>query len=265
MSLQKVTGYPKKIIVNLIKKLESRNGPAVLAIGTAISLAISFGSVALFSSGVSLTSNIALAVIAFGIYILSLAIPIFCVGIFLYVCFQPRKKREQLVVLLFAYLTTILSFAGFYYSVSFIEDHDDCVHRYHYYEMERANGRFTKGEKLAHIESRRAFSGIRERFWQLGEHNETEAEEVHDMHVLIESDFDDIIIQSSGSKIPIFAHCVHFSALSMTMFGYGEVVPLDWKIKLANSIQILLGTLLLVVLFGMLFSDWRKASDDLVA
>lgn len=233
-----------------------------LSVCCAVSLAISIGFVQVdlrFPSETSKLEAIALLLLFF----LSLVVPISVVVLSIIAACQRRARTAGLGVLLAAYLVIILCFSGFYYSVTYIEDYNDCVNRFCHFEAEFAKGQWDSQHPILEAPpSERAFDGMRHRLWQLGEYNDTVADEIHDIKHLIRQNLLETIHPVPDAKLPVFTDCLHLSVGSMTLFGYGQVTPCDWKVKMANSLEVLTGTLLLAVLLGMLFADWDNDSGE---
>jgi hypothetical protein len=226
-----------------------------LVLITGVSLAISIGSVQIdlrFKEPIAISLGIVWGVTL----LLSLTFPILAVAYAIYVVFERRRKTESISVLLLSYCAIILVFSGFYYTISYIEDYNDCVNRFYSYEGEFARKNLDSSHVIAEPPSKRAFSGMNNRMWHLGKWNETEAEERNNIKSILQNDFDDVIYPRHEMKLPVFVDCLHFSILSMTLFGYGPITSLDWKVTLANCLQIITGTLLFTVVLSMIFSGW---------
>jgi hypothetical protein len=58
------------------------------------------------------------------------------------------------------------------------------------------------------------------------------------------------------SRLWSFLDCLHFSIVTMTTTGYGDIYPNRWYSKIAADLQIVSGMTMLVFALGMLFGNW---------
>ncbi len=233
----------------------------VLCISAVLSLLFSIGSVIFIDPRENW--SIFKGIIMIILYLSCLTIPIIAVVISVLIAFQKRHKATQLQILLTAYVVIIIIFAGYYYSITYFQDYNDSIHRHINYETELieydsglSNTIFTD------FESERAFPEMRDRFWRLGEFSENINDEIRRIREIVSIPIKEAIFLNKEKMLPIFINCLHFSVLSMSLVGYDTYTNLDWQIKLGNSLQILVGTFLLVVLLGMLFANWHIDSSS---
>ena len=163
----------------------------------------------------------------------------------------------------------ILICAGFYYYLSFFGDYNYAVrqHLHYNYEGMRLRGGLSKTVHRFD-ESVRAFNGIEARFWSSVEDDKLADEfKRHDASLeeywaeVAQSPMDQVV-KFQPRRFEIFADCLHFSVITMTTVGYGDITPRVWQAKLAADTQALSGVLLFVVALGMLFGNWWERSDE---
>lgn len=248
-----------------------------LAIGTGISLLVSlvFGELA----GPLLSKDQAIdtlaAVLLASSWVGSILLPAFVVAYALVSAFRRRSRSQALRVILFAYLSILLSFTGIYYSMSVVGDlreADDAFIYYQHAATRLAEGRYRQVPRR--VADSRAFHGMDRSPWK-GLEEEARPFYMHrDAEIPVEflleaarqyGDYGDFSSAQHRyfapkfdpqARLPLLADCLHLSVVTMATLGYGDISPQRWYSKLATDLQVLAGQVLFVVALGMLFGQW---------
>ncbi len=55
-----------------------------------------------------------------------------------------------------------------------------------------------------------------------------------------------------------FIDCVHYSCVTITTLGHGDMLPVRWYTKLLTDFEVILGVGILIISFGRYFSESNK-------
>jgi hypothetical protein len=241
----------------------------VLILTTAASLIVSVG----FVEFVGRVSNPATAQILAMIvlWMFTYLLPLLVVGYAIYKSLrQQRSRQERLVLIVASYFSVILVSAGLYYSISLAEDHNYAVRQYFHYQYE-GNLFRSNLSRVIHrsTDTERAFNGIEARLYSCVEDSEIPAEyRLRDdppEKYWIEAaqrPLEQVVRFQPAARLAVFGDCLHFSVMTMTTVGLGDISPRLWYTKLASDIQALTGVSLFVVALGMLFGNWTTSDPQ---
>jgi hypothetical protein len=178
--------------------------------------------------------------------------------------FQNRSRNQLIAIVLAAYATVALMFACLYYTIVNASDHDDAVRKYRYYELEGRRGVSQKPGGPPLLRDARAFRGMEPRLWS-GVDWQPAADQGFDA---LEADnrqdmFAEFVRRARSRSLAemvrflpegrpwVFLDCLHFSIVTMSTVGYGDITPSGRYTKVAVDLQILSAVLLATVAFGL--------------
>ena len=180
--------------------------------------------------------------------------------------FRRGDTRGLLITVFVSYFSLILVFASVYYEAAFFGDFQDAVFKYNSYRYDGINhipGPF--------YESRRSFFGIEPRFWSgvdwpvraglfpnglpPGAYQVPTAEM---RRIAAENPPENVIQFVPEARLAIFADCLHFSVITMTTVGYGDITPRSLAARLAADVEAVSNTLLLIFGVGIILGT-RKS------
>src|SRR5215471_13915171 len=238
-----------------------------LILTTVASLAVSVGFVELVGRVSNPATAQILAIIV--LWLLTFLLPLVVVGYAIYKSLrQQHSRRERLALILVSYLSVILVSAGLYYSISFAEDHNFAVRQFFHYQYEGNLFRSNLSRSIHRsTDTGRAFNGIDARLYSSAEDSDIPEEyrlrddppEKYWIEVA-QRPFDNVVRFQPAARLAVFGDCLHFSVMTMTTVGLGDISPRLWYTKLASDIQALTGVCLFVVALGMLFGNWASVS-----
>lgn len=255
-----------------------------LAIGAGVSLLVSLGFGELVGRLVSKDQDIELfaAMLVLLSWLGAFLLPASVVAYALASAFRRRSRSHALAIILFAYLSIIMSFAGIYYSMSIVGDLIDSYDTFVYYQHAATRldeGRYKQVPRR--VSGSRAFLGVQRRIWR-GLEEEARPFYMHrDAEVPVE-----FLIQAARqypqygelpkphdrhfvpkfdphARPPLLGDCFHLSVVTMATLGYGDIAPNKWYSKIAADLQVLTSQVLLVVALGMLFGNWWNEQTPL--
>ncbi|TLU67216.1 two pore domain potassium channel family protein [Thalassotalea litorea] len=180
--------------------------------------------------------------------------------IFIYL-FQQDVKNRVLADLAATYLSTIIVFSSGYYLISSLADYRHYVNEYHHYQ--------TLPKHFQDIEypyNTRGFVGINHSMFM------GVSELVDDIEVKYGQpasasqkwqavhNLEDVFLPqyNSEKRSLYFLECFYFSVVTVTTLGYGDITPNFWFVKIAASIQSLLGVAIVAVGFGLIVNRIRQ-------
>ncbi len=81
--------------------------------------------------------------------------------------------------------------------------------------------------------------------------------------------FQDVSLNSDGWRLSFYwsafltyVDCLHYSVVTTTTLGFGDITPAQWYTKLLTDVQVLTGLAIAVVGIGQYFSPASRANDD---
>lgn len=175
--------------------------------------------------------------------------------------FQPRYRGRLLLTIITSYAAVIVIFAGTYYVFCSLSDESQAhaiASMYSDWSKQDEDGRVDK--RLDPID-RRAFKSP-ESSWSVGG---------IDLNTWDKQDYSRAFWEAWGrgqrnlrlefdgrNRGLTLLDCLHFSVVTMTTTGYGDITPTRLYSKLTADLQILFGLAILVVALGMLFGNWWR-------
>jgi hypothetical protein len=231
---------------------------------TIFSLAVSFGFVEIFGRTFNRQLSLVWHVLLGFILALAVLVPLIFVILTLIRAFKPRGRFKHLLIVIFSYFALLLAFSGAHYSMSAFGDRVDAEAKYRYYS-DSANYLDPNGEIVARIDSR-AYSGIQRRLWsgvdwpdyrnnQLRDEDRTPVP-LEDMIEATKRPLDEVSNFQARGRFGVFGTLVYYSVVTMTLLGYGDIVPTAWYSKAVVSLQILSGFALFYIALMMVVSNW---------
>lgn len=200
-------------------------------------------------------------------WILSLAVPALFIVVAVAASFKRRASRgERLWLVVSAYASIIMAFAGLYYSMSVFDDYHDALSKYDYYL--RAGARWRTGEikQIQRIADQRAFRGVAWRTWSgvdwsppgggIPAFDESSPRPVERMADEARRDFKDVVRFVPAARFYVLIDSLHLSVVTMATLGYGDISPMAWYAKLFADLQVISAVVLFGGALGMLFSGW---------
>jgi hypothetical protein len=175
--------------------------------------------------------------------------------------FRFESRTTLLGSILACYFFVIVVFAGVYYAMSGLGDLIDAEHAYEYYSEQRQaleDGTISRAfPRDSHL---RQFNGIEERLWVsvkscIPTHipREETVDTVHHLLAATVTPFRDCMAFEGRNRIPVFIASLHFSIVTMTTLGYGDITPARTLSRLAADLQILSSITLFTLGLGMVF------------
>lgn len=158
--------------------------------------------------------------------------------------FRKQSRRRMLLTIASSYAGLVVAFAGTYYVFCAFSDHEQVLE----YQA------WVKGERL-HPEQRRAFDGIKS-LWTGADLKPDEYLNAFPRASAKGREKIDSVFEP-GNRLQTLLDCLHFSIVTMTTTGYGDISPKQWYSKVVADVQIVTGVTLLVFALGMLFGNWH--------
>jgi hypothetical protein len=181
--------------------------------------------------------------------------------------FGRGDERELLTTVGVSYFSLIVVFASVYFVESFLSDFSSAVITYREYRQQALAG----ANKPDLIDQRRAFGGIESRFWSgldwpqidgrfpgglpAGSYAITPAEM---RQTAASRKLAEVVRYLPESKLAIFGDCLHFSVITMTTVGYGDIWPRSPVARAGADIEAVCYTILLIFAVGMIFGNVRE-------
>ena len=188
-------------------------------------------------------------------------VPLWLIAKALRSSFRQAPRPHLLATIVVSYAALIVVFAGVYYNMADVADNVDAWTTYRYYRAQGEPGRKHPGPVRPPVPSQRAFRGIEDRLWTGVEGYDTGAgwraeSSVSDMARLARQPAGQVLRENGAARPGVFLDCLHFSVMTMTTVGYGDITPATRYAKIAADLQALTGLALFVVALGMLFGNW---------
>ncbi|WP_394175781.1 potassium channel family protein [Thalassotalea litorea] len=183
--------------------------------------------------------------------------------IFIYL-FQQNVKNRVLGDLAATYLSTVIVFASGYYLISSLADYRHAMNEYHHYQ--------TLPEHFQHIEypnNHRGFKGMNYSMFAGVAALVTDIEVKYGQPITAQHKWQ-AVNQLENVFLPqylrenrhlYFLECFYFSVVTVTTLGYGDITPNFWFVKIAASIQSLLGVAIVAVGFGLIVNRIRQRNQ----
>ena len=233
----------------------------LLILGTIISLCISLGLVETSRAwGHTPGLNPIQIVMAIIVLLAALLIPALFIILAVAGAFRSDTKKRMLGVALVAYFCCAVVFAGFYYSIQGLQDENDAELQIIHYQYEAAELSIGTKTQIAPYKSHRAFNGIEKHFYR---NIEDDIPDITDRYGKSAESVAEIVGQYSKAiefqpqnRLEVFLDCLHFSIMTITTVGYGDITPRIRIAKIASEIEVLVGLSLFVVALGMIFGNW---------
>lgn len=175
--------------------------------------------------------------------------------------FQPHYRSRLLLTIITSYAAVILIFAGTYYVFCALSDESQAHAIRSTYDNWIKQSEEDRADKQPASIDRRAFKSP-ESPWSVGG---------IDLNTWDKQDYSRAFWEASGSRkselalgydgdkrLVTLLDCLHFSVVTMTTTGYGDITPTRLYSKLTADLQILFGLAILVVALGMLFGNWWR-------
>ena len=192
---------------------------------------------------------------------LALLLPLSLSLLVLYTSLKHHPKSEAAALVLGGYISALLVFASLYYLFVFIGDFIDTRESNSYYqaEVQRIRQRPDR-EPRSRQASERAFSGMSTRLWNGVEQRHGPLEDPRSGPPSLET-----ILQHAGSgqppfdfqaqnRLAVWFDCLHFSTVTITTLGYGDIIPKKWYSKLAADLEVLMGIVFVSLSLGRVLS-----------
>lgn len=236
----------------------------------AVSLALSLGFGPVFTRVLTVTAGNSHARelgLLFLYWLASYLVPLWFLAAAIVKAFRPHLSRAQrFATILCSYAALILVFTGIYYSMAEFGDNADAFKQYYAYRTQgQLLERGLTQEVRPLVTTERAFRGMESRLWTgldsrvVRGHSASPLSEPtgNEMaQTALAYSAGEVIHRDSEACISVFLDCFHFSVMTTTTVGYGDITPAKRYSKLAADLQSLSSLALLVFALGMLFSNW---------
>ena len=235
-----------------------------LVFTTVFSVFLSFLSVEFFRRFPSRVS-LKLGLVLFAIFsIAGLLVPLIAVGFAIFSSFQKRSRAQMFKVIFVAYLGSILIFAGEYYVIVGVDDYNDARMQINHYEAEATSVGAHLSEKVKPYKSQKAFTGFESHLWSTFEDDHYDAVALYTnypqgLKPAVENAKNNLRFLPEN-RLLVFANCLHYSVITMTTVGFGDISPQVWLARFYTDIEALTGTALFIVALGMVFGNWWEPS-----
>jgi hypothetical protein len=218
--------------------------------GTIISLCISIGIVEGDRKWAQVGKmNLFQIIIVFITLLGASVIPTVFIVLAIAASFRRDTRRQMLGVVLVAYFSCAVVFAGIYYQ----------------YE-----GMKLSTHLINHVtpyKGHRAFTGIDANLWTNIEDDvpdiATAYNDSPERLMAIVGEHARSLQFQSQNRLDVFLDCFHFSIMTITTVGYGDIAPHERVAEFASEAEVLTGITLFVVALGMVFGNWwpEKPTD----
>ncbi len=183
--------------------------------------------------------------------------------------FRPAQQGHMILTILFSYVAILFSFTAIYYTMVVAGDLQDAHGEYVFYTDQRAaleSGALA--EPIPWGGNYRAFSGIQGRIWSGPSHL------LSDLHQASGQAFPALMVEvidrparetyhyETDSRLGVLLDCFHFSVVTMTTVGYGDISPRVWYSRLAADIQIVSALLVFAVGMQLVLGGWFREEED---
>jgi len=228
------------------------------------SVVLSFLSVEFFRRSPN-PDSLATGLVLFAIFFIAgLLLPLIAVGFAIFSSFQKRSRAQMLKVILVAYLGSILIFAGEYYVIVAVDDYNDARMQIIHYEAEATSIAAHLSERIKPYKSQKAFTGFESHLWSTFEDDYYDVVALYTnypqgLKPALEKARNNLQFLP-GNRLLVFANCLHYSVITMTTVGFGDISPQVWLARFYTDIEALTGTALFIVALGMVFGNWWEHS-----
>lgn len=193
-------------------------------------------------------------------FLAAFVVPTVFIVIAITASFRRNTRRQMLGVVLAAYFSCAVVFAGIYYSIQALSDENYARLEINHYKYEGMKLGAHLIDRVTPYKNHRAFSGIEDHFWT------TIEDEIPDIAtayndspkrlMAIVGNHERSLPREPQNRLPVFLDCFHFSIMTITTVGYGDITPRERIAKLASDAEVLTGITLFVVALGMVFGNW---------
>lgn len=172
----------------------------------------------------------------------------FSIATSLRVSFRSDSQNAQLWVILASYASLILLFAAIYYGIAGVFDRDDVQHR----DLQRTGQLLMiLGESDPFSDrdttSLRPFNNLEPSLWRLSKQEEfqkliaggTSAANQQAIRAFLQLRDCDTVSFEGQHRLALFGNCLHFSVVTATTLGYGDITPATWYAKALVDLQVL--------------------------
>jgi hypothetical protein len=171
----------------------------------------------------------------------------------------------MLGVVLTAYFSCAVVFAGFYYSIQGLSDENDAELQIIHYQYEAMKVSMHTSNRMAPYRSNRAFNGIEKHLWKNIEDDIPDiatryADSPENVAGIVGNYAKSMQFQPEN-RLDVFLDCLHFSIMTITTVGYGDITPRQRIAKLASDAEVITGIVLFVVALGMVYGNWYEAEN----
>jgi hypothetical protein len=198
-------------------------------------------------------------------FVAGLLMPLIAVGFAIFSSFQKRSRAEMLRVILVAYLGSILIFAGAYYVIVGVDDYNDAIRQISHYEAEGISIAAHLSDRIKPYKSQNAFTGFESHLWSTFEDESYDAAALYTNYPEgLKSALDNAknnLRFLPENRVLVFANCVHYSVITMTTVGFGDISPQVWLARFYTDVEALTGTALFIVALGMVFGNWWESPN----
>ena len=204
-----------------------------------------------------------LVLLGLGFFVLLLPLSLSLSALYRSLKRQPRSQAATVV--LGGYIAVLLAFASLYYLFVIIGDFVDTRESNAYYYAEVRVMRQRSNPELRYRQlSERAFSGVSARLWNGVEQRYGPLEDPRSGLPSL----DTILVHASSpnllpdyqpqNRLAVWLDCLHFSTVTITTLGYGDIIPTRWYSKLAADLEVLIGLVFVSLSIGRLLSDRQE-------
>lgn len=198
--------------------------------------------------------------------VLSFSLPVVLAGLALFRSLGATTKSQGLMILLLSYLSIVISFSALYYVISWQADLEDAEKQFPYYNDLRVNWPNREVLPAFRTSSYRAFRGIEGRLWNGVESAARPPDQPKDMDASVAQIYEKIdwvrkqgqpsfVVTWSGfpTQYQVYLDCLHYSIVTMSTVGYGDITPRSRIAKVITDLQILVSQGLFLFALGYVF------------
>jgi len=175
--------------------------------------------------------------------------------------FRFESRTTLLGTILACYFFVTIVFAGFYYGMAAVGDLKDAEDSYEHYRAMRVElEEGTRTQAYPRSNHMLYFEGIGTHLWVALNDCLPENIEQRETHESLEHlmdatrvPFRECLEFDGGNRFPVFMACLHFSIVTMTTLGYGDITPVRTFSRIVADLQILASVSLFTLGLGMVF------------
>jgi sulfite exporter TauE/SafE len=186
--------------------------------------------------------------------------PAASVGYAILSSFRRGTRKQMLAIVLVAYASSLLIYAGVYYSIKGLSDENEAERQIVHYQYQAIILSTHRATAVTPYKGQPAFVGMEGHLWT------TIEDDVPDIATGNDDSPENIaaIVGSHArsfkfrpqERLGVFADCLHLSVMTMTTVGYGDIIPRDRIAKIVSDLQAITGIVLFVIALGMVFGNW---------